>query len=192
MPLDTRERIVRAAFRLFRKHGYAGVGLADLLAEAGAPKGLLYHHFPQGKEAVAVAVVERIADDVSRAFSRRNSGSKPSASCAALLADGGTQLVQMMQKTNHELCALFSAFVTERHRSPLLGAAIEAAYSRMIIQLAGELRAEGWGKSAARTRALLIVSVLEGGALLSQAQGDAKAFRLALKHAQTLCTSAAT
>ena len=34
-----------------RRKGYHGVGLNELLADANAPKGVLYHHFPGGKEA---------------------------------------------------------------------------------------------------------------------------------------------
>lgn len=55
-----RDAIVAAAVRLFRRQGYAGTGLAQILAESGAPKGSLYHYFPDGKaqigaEAVTVA-----------------------------------------------------------------------------------------------------------------------------------------
>lgn len=181
---DTRSRILRAAFRLFRKHGYNGVGLADLLAEASAPKGSLYHHFPQGKEAVGVAVIRHIAADVARAFATPPGGRKRT---GHLVKQGGEHLAMLMQRTNHEICALFSAFVTERHRSPLLGAAIANAYAGMVEQLTRELVLDGWPKRAARARALLIVATLEGGALVSQAQGDASAFRVALKHAIELC-----
>ena len=35
----TRDRLVTAATRLFRQRGYDGTGLAEILAEAGVPKG---------------------------------------------------------------------------------------------------------------------------------------------------------
>ena len=58
---DTRERILTAAQRLFRKRGYHATGLSDILEAANAPKGSLYHHFPDGKEAIGVCVVEKIS-----------------------------------------------------------------------------------------------------------------------------------
>lgn len=52
---DSREKLVRAASKLFRQKGYSGVGLAEILAEAKLPKGSLYHHFPGGKKELADA-----------------------------------------------------------------------------------------------------------------------------------------
>ncbi|WP_064697402.1 TetR/AcrR family transcriptional regulator [Rhizobium aegyptiacum] len=48
-----RKALIHAASALLRKRGYAGVGLAEILAETGLPKGSLYHHFPGGKEQLA-------------------------------------------------------------------------------------------------------------------------------------------
>ena len=48
-PLSTKERLVRTACALFRQRGYSGVGVAEILTAAQAPKGSLYHHFPNGK-----------------------------------------------------------------------------------------------------------------------------------------------
>jgi TetR/AcrR family transcriptional regulator, lmrAB and yxaGH operons repressor len=58
---DTRSRILTAAQRLFRKRGYHATGLNDILELARAPKGSMYHHFPGGKEAIGVCVIEDIA-----------------------------------------------------------------------------------------------------------------------------------
>ena len=50
-----REALVRTAMRLFRRQGFSGTGLQEILAESGAPKGSLYHYFPGGKEAIGAA-----------------------------------------------------------------------------------------------------------------------------------------
>ena len=65
-PLPTKDRLIRAASELFRKHGYHGVGLSDLLAKAEAPKGSLYHHFPNGKSDLARAAADRASDQILR------------------------------------------------------------------------------------------------------------------------------
>src|SRR2546430_12454803 len=64
---ETRERILRAAARAIRKHGYEGVGVADVMKEAGLTHGGFYAHFESrdallaeagdraGAESVAVA-----------------------------------------------------------------------------------------------------------------------------------------
>jgi TetR/AcrR family transcriptional repressor of lmrAB and yxaGH operons len=53
-----KDNLVRTAMRLFRKQGYASTGLQQILSESGAPKGSLYHYFPDGKEALGQAAVE--------------------------------------------------------------------------------------------------------------------------------------
>src|SRR5260370_25634346 len=54
---QTRERLLHAAAGLFRSQGYASTGLSQVLAEGGAPKGVLYFHFPGGKEQLAAEAV---------------------------------------------------------------------------------------------------------------------------------------
>jgi TetR/AcrR family transcriptional regulator, lmrAB and yxaGH operons repressor len=51
---------------MFRQRGYNGVGLTELLAASGAPKGSFYHHFPGGKEQLAEAAVRYAGGGVGR------------------------------------------------------------------------------------------------------------------------------
>src|SRR5689334_3236012 len=53
----TRERIVDASAELFRRQGYAATGLKQILTQAQAPFGSLYHHFPQGKEQLGAEAI---------------------------------------------------------------------------------------------------------------------------------------
>ncbi|MEM9333028.1 MAG: TetR/AcrR family transcriptional regulator [Pseudomonadota bacterium] len=63
---DARQKMIQAAAELFRARGYHGVGLAEILKESGAPKGSFYHHFPNGKEELALAVIESGGKFVSK------------------------------------------------------------------------------------------------------------------------------
>ncbi len=56
-PAPTRDRILFAGAELFRRQGYAGTGLKQVVAEADAPFGSLYHFFPGGKEELAGEVL---------------------------------------------------------------------------------------------------------------------------------------
>ncbi len=57
MATQTRERIVRRSAELFRRQGYAGTGVKQIVAEASAPFGSLYHFFPGGKEQLGEEVI---------------------------------------------------------------------------------------------------------------------------------------
>ncbi|MEM1052923.1 MAG: TetR/AcrR family transcriptional regulator [Pseudomonadota bacterium] len=56
-----RAPIIDAAIMHFRQQGYPGTGLNDIVKTSGAPKGSLYHYFPDGKPSIAVAAVEEAA-----------------------------------------------------------------------------------------------------------------------------------
>jgi AcrR family transcriptional regulator len=53
----TRDRILYATAELLRRQGYAGTGLKQIVTEARAPFGSLYHHFPGGKQQLAREVI---------------------------------------------------------------------------------------------------------------------------------------
>src|SRR2546421_6615513 len=53
----TRERIVDSSAELFRRQGYTGTGVKQIVAAASAPFGSLYHFFPGGKEQLGEEVI---------------------------------------------------------------------------------------------------------------------------------------
>lgn len=55
---DTREHLLAVGERIIHGKGFAAVGLAQILAEAGVPKGSFYHYFAS-KDAYGVALLER-------------------------------------------------------------------------------------------------------------------------------------
>ena len=59
---STRDRLISSAARLFRQKGYHGTGLAQVLTDSHAPKGSLYHHFPDGKSDLAMAAASWVSD----------------------------------------------------------------------------------------------------------------------------------
>jgi TetR/AcrR family transcriptional regulator, transcriptional repressor for nem operon len=60
---DTRDRILLAAMKLFGEKGYLSTSVADILKEAGAHSGSLYHFFPT-KQDVLVAVLGMYRDGI--------------------------------------------------------------------------------------------------------------------------------
>jgi TetR/AcrR family transcriptional regulator, lmrAB and yxaGH operons repressor len=58
-PQAAKDEIVDRLFAVFRDRGFEGASLADLSRATGLGKSSLYHHFPEGKEQMAQAVLER-------------------------------------------------------------------------------------------------------------------------------------
>ena len=46
---DVRQRMVLSALYLIAERGVQGTSIADVLERSGAPRGSVYHHFPEGK-----------------------------------------------------------------------------------------------------------------------------------------------
>src|SRR5882757_79935 len=66
---ETHERIVDVAARAIRRHGYAGVGVADVMKEAGLTHGGFYAHF-DSRDALLVEALERAGRESSEAAAR--------------------------------------------------------------------------------------------------------------------------
>src|SRR5262249_35857838 len=54
-----KERILDSSGELFRRQGYMGTGIKQILEEAGAPFGSLYHFFPGGKVELGAETIRR-------------------------------------------------------------------------------------------------------------------------------------
>ena len=53
MNSNSRTRMVRSAAALFSSRGLSATSFSDVLADSGAPRGSIYHHFPGGKKQLA-------------------------------------------------------------------------------------------------------------------------------------------
>lgn len=89
---QNRERIVEAAAQLFRERGFDGIGVADLMKEAGLTHGGFYGHFSSKEDLIA------------EASARALTGSLSAWSDLAAQASGDS------------LCAVASGYLTSGHR----------------------------------------------------------------------------
>src|ERR1700759_4630174 len=93
-PDHSRAALIDIAATLFRRQGYAATGLNQILDESGVKPGSLYHHFPQGKQQLAAAVVERSGAAIEQLLRRFLAGGLPVADIVDrwvdLLIDGLT------------------------------------------------------------------------------------------------------
>src|SRR3954467_14583546 len=76
-----RERILDAAARRFRECGFEGIGVADLMKEAGLTHGGFYGHFSSKDDLIAQASARELARSLAewRTFAEHTSGDPLSA-----------------------------------------------------------------------------------------------------------------
>jgi len=71
----SRERMIEATIGLMRASGLSGAGINEIVRESGAPKGSIYHFFPNGKKQIVIEALEtysqRVLDFIERALARK-------------------------------------------------------------------------------------------------------------------------
>ena len=70
MSLNSREKMIVAAQELLSERGYAGTSFGDVIERSGAPRGSIYHHFPEGKQQLVTEAVQRYAAGVLAAIAK--------------------------------------------------------------------------------------------------------------------------
>lgn len=66
----TRRRLLDAAERVFARKGYHGAIVDDIIHEAHSSKGGFYFHFPSGKQAVFLSLVDALVPKLAAAVDR--------------------------------------------------------------------------------------------------------------------------
>jgi TetR/AcrR family transcriptional repressor of lmrAB and yxaGH operons len=167
-----KEALVRTAMRLFRRQGYASTGLQQILAESGAPKGSLYHYFPGGKEELGVAAVtlagglmgEMLADLAAR---HRRPASFVKAYC-------GVMSKWMEESAFRSGCPIATTMLETVPESPELTEAGRAALDHWIAIVAPVFEGDGASTGEARSKAQLLIAMMEGALLLARIRQSAR------------------
>lgn len=160
----TRTRLIQAAVTLFQTQGYFATSVSDILVEAQAPKGSLYHHFPDGKAELAIAAVDAVRADVLSWLHHARARNVKTADMVRLLADG---MARWLNQAEAAQGSLFSVLAMEcATREPQVHDAVRLAYAAWRAALADAIDAE---PADARATADLIIATLEGGLILARA-----------------------
>src|SRR3984957_7191859 len=62
---DTRTRMLISAAEVMRERGAAGVTIDEVLARSGAPRGSVYHHFPDGRNQILTEALQYAGEAIT-------------------------------------------------------------------------------------------------------------------------------
>jgi TetR/AcrR family transcriptional repressor of nem operon len=158
----THERIVKLASKRFREVGLAGIGIAELMKEAGLTVGGFYKHFDSRDDLVAEAVSSAFGGWKRRVEAAKSGGAPVS---YEKLID---EYLNEAHRDNPGTGCAFSALAPEIARSDKRTRALTSEQVRNDIQLIATLL-PGRDKRTARSRAILIFSALVGAMSLARA-----------------------
>lgn len=152
------------AVEVLREKGAAGVTIDEVLARSGAPRGSVYHHFPDGRsqllteallyagDAITAVIDDAAAQGTSRwcdSSSRSGSARSPSDFAAG--------------------CPVVAAAIGSAGDDPALTAIAGDIFDRWRVALTRAFVADGFDEADAGSLAMTCIAALEGAVVLCRA-----------------------
>ena len=168
MTSDSRASMVRSAASLIRSRGLSATSFSDVLADSGAPRGSIYHHFPQGKE--------QLAGDAIRWTSERVIGHQRA--CRATTAAGVLRCFidmwrQVVLASNGASgCVVAGTAIDTVAGERGLIDVVHATFGSWVALLTEQLEAVGVPTRRASRIAVATLAGMEGALILCRAEGN--------------------
>jgi len=165
-----KERLIMAAAKLFRKKGYAATGINEILAISGAPKGSLYHYFPEGKEALGAAAVTAAGNVVVKTLQ----GLKTESDHAHdFITRYGDLLAMWMEQSDFQSgCPIATTVLETCPGSKAIQQAGNTVFESWIAIISQVFVEDGMESQQALDVAELTIATIEGCLILSRAQSS--------------------
>jgi TetR/AcrR family transcriptional repressor of nem operon len=173
---ENRETVINVASRLFREHGFDGIGLKDLMQGAGLTQGAFYKQFASKEDLVAQASRRALASAVNRL----------SATAAANPDDPLGAAIALFLSPEHreermDGCPVVALGADAARQGADVKASFEAGI-REYLELLGRWVGEVDGEEPSG-KAMAILSTMVGAVVLSRAVNDVQLSRQFLQAA---------
>lgn len=163
----TRERIVERSAQLFRRQGFTGTGVKQIVAEASAPFGSLYHFFPGGKQQLGEEVIRHSGALYGQLIDAYfPPGCDPVAATRAFFAGAA----ETLQETDYaDACPIATVALEVASTSEPMRTACAEVFDGWIDAATERLTADGLEPRRSRELAIEMLGSLEGAFVLARA-----------------------
>jgi AcrR family transcriptional regulator len=164
---ETKDRIVQSSAELFRRQGFAGTGVKQIVAEASAPFGSLYHFFPGGKEQLGEEVIRwsgAIYGQLLDLFYKP--GEDPVAATRNFFAAAA---VTLRESDYADACPIATVALEVSSTNEPMRQACADVFNGWVDSATERLVECGLSRKRSRSLAFTIVGSLEGAFVLSRA-----------------------
>jgi len=166
---DSRAKMVESAASLIASHGVTATSFSEVVADSGAPRGSIYHHFPDGKKQLAQ---DAIGWTSARVLAYLRGG--PTGSGAEVLGSFIALWRRVVESSSGSSgCAVAGVAVdTGTTDDPALLDAVRTTFRDWVATLAEQLRAAGVPAARATPIAVAALAAMEGALILCRAEGN--------------------
>ncbi|RZQ64779.1 TetR/AcrR family transcriptional regulator [Amycolatopsis suaedae] len=167
---DTKDRILVATAELFRRNGYTGTGLKQIVAAANAPFGSIYHFFPGGKEQLAEEVIRTSGPMYIELFELLF---EPATDLCGGIESMFAAAADMLVETDYaDACPIATVALEVASTNERLRVATADVFTGWIEAGTAGFTRFGLDADAARQLTITMVTSLEGAFVLSRALRD--------------------
>jgi TetR/AcrR family transcriptional regulator, lmrAB and yxaGH operons repressor len=171
--LGSRDRMLEAAIALMRGSGLTGAGINEIVRESGAPKGSVYHFFPNGKVQIATEALTRYSGRVMAFIDEALSGKRQPDEKVKALFDAFARRVEegefRMSCAFGTVCLDLDADLEE------LRAVVASAFDDWVSLIARHF--EFAGSRRTKSFAGLVLTAIEGAYVRCRAERSSRPFR---------------
>ncbi len=173
----TRDRIVGASAELFRRQGYSATGVKQIVTEAQAPFGSLYHFFPGGKEQLGAEAIRTSGATYELLIgSVFGPASDPVTGVRDFFAGAAEHLVE----TGYEdACPIATVALEVSSASEVLREACADVFESWIAAGTAMYEVSGLSRERARELTIAMVAALEGAFVLARALRSTEPLQMA-------------
>jgi AcrR family transcriptional regulator len=164
---DSRAKMVRSAAALIQTRGATAASLSEVLADSGAPRGSIYHHFPSGKQQLAGEAIRWTSDRVLA--HQRECPATTAAGVLDCFIDMWRQVV--VASGGAAGCVVAGVAIDTAAGEPGLMDVVRATFRSWTDLLTQQLEAVGVSRGRAAAIAVTTVAGMEGALILSRADG---------------------
>ena len=186
----TRQLIIESAAPIFNKKGYAGTSMSDLTAATGLTKGSIYGNF-KDKDDVAVHAFQHNIDLIFDFFSKELEAAGPTLDKLLAYPRGFRKVYRMI--LSYGGCPILNTAVEADDTHAVLrkmAVDVLAKWKKSIISLIEKGQSEGVIDTAthAQNMAEILISLMEGGSVLSKVTGEESYMLNAIDTAEKMIT----
>lgn len=163
----TKERIIDASARLLRRQGYAATGMKQIVADAQAPFGSVYHFFPGGKEQLGAEAIRRSGARYGELVPAIFDPAPDVVSATRAFFAGAAE--QLRATDYADACPIATVALEASSSSEPLREACADVFAGWIALVAERLADAGIATATARELAIGLIAALEGAFVLARA-----------------------
>jgi AcrR family transcriptional regulator len=175
--VGTKDRIMGSTAELFRRQGYTGTGIKQILAAANAPFGSLYHFFPGGKEQLGAETIRSSGQLYMELFATI---AVQAPDVLSAVSDFFSGAAQTLEETDYaDACPIATVALEVASTNEPLREACGEVFDAWISGASAYFAAAGIAPDRARELALSMLCLLEGAFIFCRAMRSTESLHVA-------------